>query len=113
VEDQGAGSSSVQQLPSSVDGSDGMIAFEVGKELTLHGSVVSSPWNELWLGKPLIFHDLDLVRAMKDQGGMPNERIDLSGKTTSILLSHPGPVSYFRIDSSVINNGAQQKIEEW
>ncbi|BAT12645.1 Os11g0144600 [Oryza sativa Japonica Group] len=113
VEDQGAGSSSVQQLPSSVDGSDGMIAFEVGKELTLHGSVVSSPWNELWLGKPLIFHDLDLVRAMKDQGGMPNERIDLSGKITSILLSHPGPVSYFRIDSSVINNGAQQKIEEW
>jgi hypothetical protein len=85
-----------------------VIPHDISIELARFGSVRSSRCKTIWEKQPLILHDADIVHAAK----AINFQVDMMKRITSILQSHPGPVKYFRVDSSDIKNGMEQ-LEEW
>ncbi|KAK3139231.1 hypothetical protein QOZ80_5AG0379940 [Eleusine coracana subsp. coracana] len=83
-------------------------------DLYLYCRPVSDFWEKIWKENPLVLHDKELLDAskeihceegvalIKDRG--PNFTREITG----ILSSHPGPVSNFRLDSSVWSRGGDQ-----
>ncbi|GJN13895.1 hypothetical protein PR202_gb00651 [Eleusine coracana subsp. coracana] len=63
---------------------------------------------------PLVFHDkelLDASRFIHDEEGVALRKdrgSDFTHEITSVLNNHPGPVSNFRVDSSVWSGGSGQ-----
>nr|XP_051205643.1 uncharacterized protein LOC127319713 [Lolium perenne] len=89
---------------------DGISAHNVYNQyldLYIYGFPVSSFWFDMWIVKPLILHDREFIgplQYLKSRGrnecppldGTPN----FSHEVTAVLNSHPGPIEYFRLDSS-------------
>ncbi|CAL4995641.1 unnamed protein product [Urochloa decumbens] len=85
-----------------------VIPHDISIELARFGSIKSKQWKTIWEKEPLIFHDADIQCAAKAIG----VQVDMMKRITSILENHPGPVKYFRLDTSQIENGREQ-LEEW
>ncbi|XP_062204803.1 uncharacterized protein LOC133906803 [Phragmites australis] len=85
--------------------------YEQSLDLYLFGRPVSSYWEPIWQGKPLVLHDKQLVLATEYLGRChEGEVMDLSEEINAILNNHPGPIAYFRVDSSTWKDARGQLI---
>ncbi|KAF2909400.1 hypothetical protein DAI22_11g022800 [Oryza sativa Japonica Group] len=58
-------------------------------------------WYSVWMRGPLVLHDKKLLLASDSLGVHRGGEIpDLADAITDVLDNHPGPVSYFRVDST-------------
>ncbi|XP_034606045.1 uncharacterized protein [Setaria viridis] len=111
--DPGGDGTNTSTLIHTQRGSTGSIASEVTThdisiELARFGFIRSFQLKTIWEKDPLILYDAAIVCAAK----AIRVKVDMMKMITSILQNHPGPVKYFRIDSSQIENGRDQ-LEEW
>ncbi|KAJ1270069.1 hypothetical protein BS78_06G026400 [Paspalum vaginatum] len=80
----------------------------ISSELMTHDSLISEPCKSIWEDHPLILCDAHIIKAAEDVG----IEVNASKKITDILQMHPGPVKYFRVDSSRIDY-VTEKLNEW
>uniref|UniRef100_A0A0E0MJD4 F-box/LRR-repeat protein 15/At3g58940/PEG3-like LRR domain-containing protein n=1 Tax=Oryza punctata TaxID=4537 RepID=A0A0E0MJD4_ORYPU len=70
-------------------------------DLYKFGRPAPDSWYSIWMHGPLVLHDKGLLQASDSLGiHRGGEVPDLADAITDVLDNHPGPVSYFRIDSS-------------
>ncbi|TVU50848.1 hypothetical protein EJB05_02239, partial [Eragrostis curvula] len=81
-------------------------------DLFIYCRPLSSFWRPIWEGKPLILHDLELVLVAEYLGRSHGIKLmDVTEEITNVLDNHPGPVEYFRVDSSLWK--ANDQLTRW